>query len=383
MKKLISIISQKKDHHDEDAVDVSSNDNEETAPNGSKEEYADKVETDEVETDEVETDEVEIDEVKIDEIGIDEVEIDEVEIDEVKIEVAEPVKATEPKKQKEDVHENKIASSNTASEGSNQIEKIENIQVIEKEKDNEADSIDEADGNPVVYENVLAVSGKDVVETETNTHSEIDTGNQSSAETVAISSKVSTDEVEETKTNIKVKPTGDRWAISDPSVDLTGRWKILVNENFKKEYDAYLKKLGQPSLVRSIAVSIVDMTTEEVIQSNDGRSLCIKGKNLRGIWDRTLLASGSDFDVDHTDFEEHTKVALVTADNEKVEAESWWENEGSVHSSWLRGVKKYGGGDFESQRYLDGDLLICDSKFHPRGSDKDKAIIRWTFERVE
>ena len=371
MKKLISIISQKKDHHDEDVVDVSSNDNEETAPNGSKEEYADEVEIDEVEIDEVETDEVEIDEV----------EIDEVKIDEVKIEAAEPVKATEPKKQKEDVHE--IASSNAASEGSNQIEEIENIQVIEKEKDNEADSIDEGDENPVVYENVLAVSGEEVIETETNTPSEIDTGNQSSAETVAISSKVSTDEVEETKTNIKVKPTGDRWAIADPSVDLTGRWKILVNENFKKEYDAYLKKLGQPSLVRSIAVSIVDMTTEEVIQSNDGRSLCIKGKNLRGIWDRTLLASGSDFDVDHTDFEEHTKVALVTADNEKVEAESWWENEGSVHSSWLRGVKKYGGGDFESQRYLDGDLLICDSKFHPRGSDKDKAIIRWTFERVE
>mmetsp|Transcript_8357 Transcript_8357/g.15773 ORF Transcript_8357/g.15773 Transcript_8357/m.15773 type:complete len:484 (-) Transcript_8357:32-1483(-) len=180
-------------------------------------------------------------------------------------------------------------------------------------------------------------------------------------------------------------PKGERWAVSSPEVNLSGKWKIIASDDFKKDYDIYLKNLGQPSLVRSIAVSIVDMTTEEVTQSDNGRSLSIKGKNLRGVWDRTLLASGSDIDVEHGENDEHTKIPLVTADQENVEAESWWEKNGTVHRSWLRGVKKYGGGDFESRRYLadGGKKLICESVFHPQARDKENAVITWLFERVE
>ena len=180
-------------------------------------------------------------------------------------------------------------------------------------------------------------------------------------------------------------PRGNRWAVSSPDTDLSGKWKIVVTDEFKKEYDLYLKKLGQPSLVRSVAVSIVEMTTEEVIQSDRGRSLCIKGKNLRGVWDRTIISSGSDYGKDHGEGDEHTRVSLVTADKEKVEAEAWWEDHGTCHRSRLRGVKKYGGGDFESRRYLtdDGKKLVCESEFHPDiGDEEDKAIIHWTFERV-
>lgn len=188
---------------------------------------------------------------------------------------------------------------------------------------------------------------------------------------------------EETIDGTRSPPTGSRWAVSAPGIDLSGKWKIIATEEFKDAYDKYLKRLGQPSIVRSVALSIVDMTTEEVTQSDEGRSLCIKGKNLRGIWDRTLVASGSDYGSEHGDGEEHMRVPLVTADKEKVDAESWWEANGTVHISWLRGVKKYGGGDFESRRYLENDdKLICESEFHPHRGDKEKAFIQWTFERV-
>ena len=185
---------------------------------------------------------------------------------------------------------------------------------------------------------------------------------------------------------LEVQPTlprGERWAVAAPGTDLTGKWKIVVSDDFKKEYDQYLKNLGQPSLVRSVAVSIVEMTSEEVIQSDKGRSLCIKGRNLRGVWDRTLKSSGSDFDFEHKDDDKHIRVSLVTADKENVEAESWWENDGTLHRSWLRGVKKYGGGDFESRRYLsdEGNTLICESIFHPHGREKDTAAITWTFRK--
>ncbi len=194
------------------------------------------------------------------------------------------------------------------------------------------------------------------------------------------------DDVDETSASqeLGLLPRGNRWAISAPDIDLSATWKIVVSDEFKKDYDEYLKNLGQPSIVRSIAVSIVELTTEEVIQSDMGRSLSIKGKNLRGVWERTLVASGSDYD-NHFDEknEEHEFVDLITADKEKVKAEAWWENNGTVHRSYLRGGKKYGGGDFESKRYLedDGNTLICESVFHPK-EGKEPAVIKWTFTRA-
>lgn len=178
-------------------------------------------------------------------------------------------------------------------------------------------------------------------------------------------------------------PTGQRWAVSSPDVDLTGKWKMVATEQFKIDYNTYLKNLGQPSLVRSVAVSIVELTTEEISQEDEGRKVTIKGVNLRGVWDRTLIASGSDYSSHHNpDEDEHLRVPLVTADKEQVQSEAWWEMNGTVHVSWLRGVKKYGGGDFESRRFLENGNLICQSVFHPNAVDKEKATIRWVFERI-
>jgi len=211
-------------------------------------------------------------------------------------------------------------------------------------------------------------------ESNTQLKDEIDGGDTSSAP-----------EPSESKHVTALLPSGNRWAISAPDVDLSATWKIVVSDEFKKAYDLYLKNLGQPSIVRSIAVSIVELTTEEITQSDKGRSLCIKGKNLRGVWDRTLVASGSDYENDFDEtLHEHTFVDLVTADKERVKAEAWWEDNGTVHRSYLRGGKKYGGGDFESRRYLenDGNTLICESTFHPKEEGTEPAVIKWTFNRA-
>lgn len=80
----------------------------------------------------------------------------------------------------------------------------------------------------------------------------------------------------------------------------------------------------------------------------------------------------------------HTQVPIVTADSEKVLAESWWENDGTVHVSWTLGVKKYGGGSFESKRYLEnnGDVYVCESTFHPDDSEgREKSQLAWRFLR--
>ena len=174
-----------------------------------------------------------------------------------------------------------------------------------------------------------------------------------------------------------VTVVGDRRATA--KVDLSGSWKLIVDDAFKTAYDQYLTLLGQPLLVRSVATNIVGLTTEETIQSDDGRSLEIRGINVRGVWERTLIASGAD--ADQTVFEP-ILVNMTTADDEMVQAESWWEENGTVHRSWLRGVQKYGGGAFESRRYLDDhDRYVCESTFHPLDETREKAKVTWIFER--
>lgn len=156
------------------------------------------------------------------------------------------------------------------------------------------------------------------------------------------------------------------------NTDLSGKWELNVSEDFKKDYDKYLQDLGQPALVRSVALSIIGMTAEEITQTNDGRELNIRGRNVRGNWERTLVTSTED---------NPTIVPIVTADNEEVRSECWWEENSTVHRSWLRGVNKYGGGDFESKRYLDGDVLVCESVFHPKDKSKEKASVIWRFQK--
>lgn len=164
------------------------------------------------------------------------------------------------------------------------------------------------------------------------------------------------------------------------TVDLSGEWELVVTDAFKQEYDQYLLRLGQPFLVRSVAVNIIALTQEETQQSQKGRTLFIRGRNVKGVWERTLTASGpvagKDFEPIHT--------PITTADDEEVLAEAWWEDNGTVHRSWLRGVEKYGGGSFESKRYLQdgGKVLVCESIFHPNDAKRKKATVTWKFQRL-
>jgi len=176
----------------------------------------------------------------------------------------------------------------------------------------------------------------------------------------------------------KTSPPGERWAVADRSTDLSGDWSLIVTDEFKKMYDKYLTDLGQPSLVRSIAVGIVGLTSETITQQNSGRELVIKGNNPRGWWERTLVASGTD--ENNSDFEP-VLVEIDTADSERVMSESWWEKDGTVHKSFLRGIKKYGGGSFESSRYKDGDIYVCDTIFHPIDDSRPEAILTWRFKK--
>jgi hypothetical protein len=60
----------------------------------------------------------------------------------------------------------------------------------------------------------------------------------------------------------------------------------------------------------------------------------------------------------------------------------------------LRGVRKYGGGSFESLRYLEAGAdddpnnilpkattLVCVSTFHPDDPSQERASVTWRFQR--
>ena len=170
------------------------------------------------------------------------------------------------------------------------------------------------------------------------------------------------------------------------AVDLSGNWTILVDDAFTSAYDEYLRKLGQPLLVRTLALTAIGSTREETLQSENGQKLFVRGKNVRGSWERTLETSEdktSGRDGTQHVVDGHTLHPLITADGESVEVASWWEGGGKVHHSWVVGGKKYGGGDFENRRFLtdDGNILVCESIFHPTESDREKATVTWRFLR--
>ena len=172
----------------------------------------------------------------------------------------------------------------------------------------------------------------------------------------------------------------ERWAQSDPTVDLSGSWTLIADSAFKKEYDRYLSDLGFNRIIRSVACSLISRTKEITKQSDSGRELYIKSTNPKGAWERTLTASGfPDFETKSNQTEyEHTKAKIKTAESEEVAVEAWWECQGTQHRSWLLGGKK---GDYESLRYLDGDVLVCESIFHPCDVLKKKARVKWRFQR--
>ncbi len=176
------------------------------------------------------------------------------------------------------------------------------------------------------------------------------------------------------------RPIGNRWAVAAANVDISGDWELIVTDDFRKEYDQYLEGLGQPKIVRSVALGIIGQTTETTVQTDQGRSLLIVGKNIRGVWTRTLVSSGTD---NATDTFTSLKVPITSADSELVGAEAWWEDRGRVHVSWMRGVTKYGGGSFESRRYLEDNrnVYVCESVFYPNDTTKVPNKITWRFRR--
>lgn len=174
----------------------------------------------------------------------------------------------------------------------------------------------------------------------------------------------------------------ERWAQSAPNVDLSGSWTLICDDAFKKEYDTYLTDLGFNRITRGVACSLIGRTTEITKQSDNGRELYLKGTNPKGAWERTLTASGfPDFETksSQTDYS-HMRMSIKTAESEDVEAEAWWECRGTKHRSMLRGGKK---GNYESLRYVEdgGDVLVCESIFHPKDSSKKKAVVKWRFQR--
>eukprot|EP00548_Thalassiothrix_antarctica_P005858 CAMPEP_0194148648 /NCGR_PEP_ID=MMETSP0152-20130528/33620_1 /TAXON_ID=1049557 /ORGANISM="Thalassiothrix antarctica, Strain L6-D1" /LENGTH=322 /DNA_ID=CAMNT_0038850309 /DNA_START=126 /DNA_END=1094 /DNA_ORIENTATION=+ len=215
-------------------------------------------------------------------------------------------------------------------------------------------------------------------------------------EAIVIEGKESIAEIDETKSENAVKDIIEERRTAVGTVDLSGEWKLIVTAEFKKEYNDYLKYLGQPKLFRAVAMGLIGLLTEYTKQTEDGRELFIRSRNPKGVWERTLIAS-SDANNNNTiianDEQEqksdepnnNTKYYnVLSADGETVQAEAWWEKNGTIHQSWLRGggSKYNGGGDFESKRYLEknGKVLVCESIFHPRKKN-NTARVTWKFLR--
>eukprot|EP00977_Amphora_coffeiformis_P005499 scaffold1168_cov167-Amphora_coffeaeformis.AAC.32 len=68
-------------------------------------------------------------------------------------------------------------------------------------------------------------------------------------------------------------PTVETGRSATGSVDLSGVYDLIVNDEFKQKYDKYLSLLGQPFYVRSVAVNVISYTEEEMEQSGNGKTL--------------------------------------------------------------------------------------------------------------
>ena len=284
-----------------------------------------------------------------------------------------------------------------------------------------------------------------------NSHKE--SNNESSHKTLieeSSTNEVAVDGMRNVTSSAKVlnslRPTATTAILYDYRNDLeqwNGKWNVHLSDQFLNQYDTYLQHLGQPYLVRSIAKNIIGGTTEEtsILPSVDddscAPSIILRTINARGVWERTLVASDvieiksssvaaerkdirSIVDIlsNYTYPKSSINTTVVTADNERVTAEARWiiaindsdtvRSRKLYHHSWLRGVTKYGGGDFESIRYLeeqpsynnntdDNDdnhhdhpsqkssiVLVCHSTFHPSNpQQRELARVTWRFRRIE
>lgn len=250
------------------------------------------------------------------------------------------------------------------------------------------DTADESsdDSSSEVVDEVVDDVPETVVEEEVVTVNEVDVEPETVVSEEVLSVDDSDDETPDVSNDM---PSGDRWAIAAPGVDLSGKWELIVTDAFKVEYDKYLAGLGQPKIVRSVALSgpVIGQTMEELIQIDGGKSLLIRGKNIRGTWDRTLIASGST--KCSPDFEPLI-TPIPTVDQEIVQCEAWWEDEGKSHVSWMRGVTMYTGGSFYSKRYMeekenedDEDVYVSEGFFEFDDPKKERNVLTWRFRRMK
>eukprot|EP00804_Cyclotella_cryptica_P023878 CCRYP_010019-RB/>CCRYP_010019-RB protein AED:0.03 eAED:0.03 QI:721/1/1/1/1/0.66/3/533/398 len=239
-----------------------------------------------------------------------------------------------------------------------------------------------------VQEEILITQMENLATIETETHTELSDLVATVEDNVktAPTELKSSNEIDESKFSSPIS-TGfsSRQATASSTVDLSGNWTLIVDDAFKSQYDEYLRRLGQPMLVRTVALTVIGSTREETKQMEGGQKLFIKGTNVRGSWERTLEASEPSVltggNQTQHEVQGHVLKPMVTADDEEVEVASWWEENGTVHKSWVIGGKKYGGGDFENKRYLtdNGNILVCESIFHPKEEGREKAQVTWRF----
>jgi hypothetical protein len=177
---------------------------------------------------------------------------------------------------------------------------------------------------------------------------------------------------------------GPRWAVAAPTTDLSGVWKPIVTPAFKKEYDEYMQSCGEGIFLRKAMVSVIGLAREVIDQRNDGRELSITGTTPIGNWKRVLVASGAEKGKNHGNNFEPVYTQFKDPDGDMVQVEAWWENDGSVHKSWLRNKPRVMGGEFESTRYLESEnILVCESVFHPSPENPkfQPAKVVWRFQR--
>ena len=191
-------------------------------------------------------------------------------------------------------------------------------------------------------------------------------------------------------------PQGPRWAIAHPNTDLSGTWKPIITPEFQHNYDRYLECCGTNYYFRKVCLSFCGTTRERIRQQNQGRVLQLTGTSPAGQWDRSLLSSGADGHNDDGTYEE-VYATFLDPDRELVTVEAWWEDQGKVHTSFLRNKAGVCGGAFESRRYLDTapdgitPELVCESTFHPSQNDLESpqtskfkpAFVQWRYRRQE
>ena len=215
-------------------------------------------------------------------------------------------------------------------------------------------------------------------------HQEHSTLKETDSELIASHAPAQDSIIEKENTMVELtSPMGERWAICDPSVDLSGSYVLKVDDEFYQEYEEYLSGLGIGYFIRKVALQVINQTAERIEQSKDGKKMRIIGTNPKGEWDRTFISSGSDYNRTVGKDSTPDQIEMKLANGEDVYGEAWWEDNGTVHRSFLRGGgASYGGGDFESKRYFDENgVYICESLFHPIESEKKTLAVTWKFVR--